>query len=61
MSVSQKWIFQNSTKGDPLDQQGVESLMGGGHSDPLNPLLVEFTFKSQHLRNITLFIENDCC
>ena len=25
-SVSQKWISENSTKGDPLGRQGVESL-----------------------------------
>ena len=29
-SVSQKWISQNSTKGDPFGRQGVESLRGGG-------------------------------
>ena len=28
-SVSQKWISQNSTKGDPLGRQGVESLRRG--------------------------------
>ena len=27
-SVSQKWISQNSTKGDPLGRHGVESLRG---------------------------------
>ena len=29
-SVGQKWISQNSTMGDPLGRQGVESLWGGG-------------------------------
>ena len=29
-SICQKWISQNSAKGDPLGRQGVESLMGRG-------------------------------
>ena len=47
-SVSQKWISQSSTKGDPLGQQGVESLRKKRPRlhpcpppPPLNPLLAE--------------------
>ena len=38
--VIQKWISRNSTKGDPLGQQGVESLRDGGPPPSLNPLLI---------------------
>ena len=32
--VSQKWISQNSTKGDPLGRHGVESLWGKASAPP---------------------------
>ena len=42
-SISQNWISQNNSMGDPLGRQGVESLGGGGGgrtSPPLNPPLL---------------------
>ena len=55
-SVSQKWISQNSTKGDPLGRLAVESLRGGGGraSAPpplaLNPLLSMVIFSYEHFK-----------
>ena len=40
-SVRQKWKSQNSSKGDPLGRQGVESLRGGGGHNQVR-------FKTEH-------------
>ena len=39
VSVSQNWISENSTKGDPLSRQGAESLKEGRPPPNHNPLL----------------------
>ena len=47
-SVRQKWKSQNSSKGDPLGRQGVESLRGGGHN--------QVRFKTEHFFcNISIY------